>query len=51
MSKNLDPYLKILSKWEDGFIFEDYQNKYGIIERNKKNLTLKIKLTMKPEKN
>jgi len=47
---NLDPYLKILSKWQDGFIFEDYQNKYGIVERDKENLSFKIKLTKKPGK-
>jgi hypothetical protein len=45
---NFDPYHTILSQKEDCFIFEDYQQKFGIVNRVDKKLDIKIKLNSKP---
>ena len=45
---NLDPYLKILEHWEAGFIFKDYQDKFGQVNLNKNIINIKIKLNEKP---
>ena len=45
---NFDPYHTILSKKEDWFIFEDYQQKFGIVNRVDKKLDIKIKLESMP---
>jgi hypothetical protein len=46
--KNLDPYLKILERFEKGFIFSDYREKYGVVEVNKNLLDIRINLSTRP---
>ena len=49
--ENLDPYLIIQQKWDGGFIFKDYQDKYGIIELKEAALAIKIHLVKIPISN
>lgn len=46
---NLDPYLTVLDKWENGFIFKDFQNKFGLAILKDAVIQIKIKLDKKPE--
>ena len=48
---NLDPYLIIQQKWDGGFIFKDYQTKYGIVELKEAALEVKIHLIKLPISN
>lgn len=45
---NLDSYLKVEEKWETGFIFQDFQAKFGLVKVRKNVLDIKIKLSQKP---
>ncbi len=45
--ENLDPYLEILSRNEEQFIFSDYQNKYGLVEIENSVINIKIHLSEK----
>jgi hypothetical protein len=47
---NHDPYLKILDRWERGFLFEDFQNKFGSVKVRGERLDCLINLSRKPEK-
>ena len=47
--EHLDPYLKIISKTENNFIFKDFQNKYGVVQIEKNLLKAKIHLISMPE--
>jgi hypothetical protein len=47
--EHLDPYLKIIDKGENHFIFKDFQNKYGIVQIEKDLLKLTIHLVSLPE--
>ena len=48
---NLDPYLIIQKKWDGGFIFKDYQDKYGIVELKEAALEIKLHLIKLPDSN
>ena len=45
---NLDPYLEIVGKAEDHFVFLDYNDEYGLVRLEKKLLKIKIHLPSKP---
>jgi hypothetical protein len=45
---NLDPYLEVLEQWETGFIFKDYQDKFGLMNLKENLINIKIKLNEKP---
>lgn len=45
---NLDPYLEVLEQWETGFIFKDYQDKFGLVNLDDNIINIKIKLKVKP---
>ena len=49
--KNLDAYLTILSQSETGFMFEDYQKKYGTVTLAGSKLEINFKLSRKPGEN
>lgn len=46
---NLDPYLQILDKSKNGFIFKDYQDKFGVVSLKDKSIEIKIKLKQRPQ--
>lgn len=46
---HFDPYHTIISKKATRFIFQDFQNKYGIVQRINEKLDIKIKLTSNPK--
>ena len=46
---NLDPYLKIVQKDKNKFIFKDFQKKYGIVQLKKNLMEIKIHLNRLPE--
>lgn len=46
---NLDPYLEIITRWEKGFSFKDYRDKFGIVELNGDVMKIEINLPEKPE--
>ncbi len=45
---HFDPYHKILMKDKNRFVFRDYQKKYGLVEKIKKRIKIKIKMQKKP---
>lgn len=45
---NLDPYLQVLTQWERGFVFEDYRNKFGIVEIKEYGIEIRVDLSEKP---
>ncbi len=47
---NRDPYIKVLEQWERGFIFEDFQKKYGRVEIEGERLDCLVNLSEKPGK-
>lgn len=47
---NLDPYLEILEQGKTGFIFKDYQDKFGLVNLSGTIISIKIKLNEKPAK-
>ncbi|MBD3289640.1 hypothetical protein GF337_12615 [candidate division KSB1 bacterium] len=48
LKENLDPYLKIVGATEDGFVFKDYQQKFGSVALEDRILSLKMHLQEKP---
>ncbi len=46
--ENLDPYLEISENLESGFIFKDYQNKFGLVSLKDESIEIMIKLKQKP---
>jgi len=46
---NLDPYLEIIRRWERGFSFKDYRDKFGIVELKGDVMRIEINLPEKPE--
>jgi len=46
---NLDPYLKVLETREEAFVFEDYRQKFGIVERKGSNLDIRVNLDLRPK--
>ena len=44
----LDPYLKVISKRDLGFVFEDYRHKIGTVERNGSVLEIRLNLNAGP---
>jgi len=49
LTENLDPYLEIVQQGKTKIIIKDYQNKYGIIERKKSLMEIKIHLNSLPK--
>ena len=45
---NLDPYLEIVNRYKDHFVFLDYNNEYGLVKIDKNLLKIKIHLPSKP---
>ena len=48
LNANLDPYLKVIKKNSKGFVFEDYQKKYGKISLIDSKILIMIHLINKP---
>ena len=48
LNANLDPYLKVIEKNSKGFVFEDYQKKYGKINLVDSRILIMIHLINKP---
>ncbi|MEJ2545670.1 MAG: hypothetical protein P8Y99_16525 [Calditrichaceae bacterium] len=46
---NLDPYLRIVEENNNGFVFEDYQKKFGQVKIESNRLIIKIHLVSKPD--
>ena len=44
----LDPYLKIILKREQGFVFEDYRQKIGTVDINRSRLEIRLNLIARP---
>ena len=44
----LDPYLKIIHQREQGFVFEDYRQKIGTVERSTSKLEIRLNLIARP---
>ncbi|MCX5800187.1 MAG: hypothetical protein NTX17_02190 [Candidatus Eisenbacteria bacterium] len=49
LSNNLDPYLEVVSRLENGFTFRDYRDKFGTVELKNDVMEIKINLPEKPE--
>ena len=45
---HLDPYLQVESKWQRGFTFRDYRNKFGIVELKGDVIEIEINLSGEP---
>ncbi|UCE06154.1 MAG: hypothetical protein JSW07_21655 [bacterium] len=45
---NLDSYMEITNQWDGGFIFKDFQKKFGLVNLNEDFINIKIKLSEKP---
>ncbi len=45
---NLDPYLNIISRREKGFIFKDFQDKYGLVQVQGHLVQIKVHLLKEP---
>ncbi len=50
LSDNLDSYLTKVEEWSEGFVFRDYNDKYGIVTLRGAELDIKINLIDKPKK-
>ncbi len=48
LRQNLDPYLVIVEKTSESFIFHDFQDKYGQVELRGKGLEITVDLAAKP---
>ena len=48
LATDLDPYLKILEQYDKGFIFKDFQDKFGLVDLCGDSIKIKIKLKSKP---
>jgi len=46
---NLDPYLKVLETREGVFLFEDFQEKFGIVEIKGATLDIRVNLSLRPK--
>jgi hypothetical protein len=46
---NLDPYLKVLETREGAFVFEDYREKFGIVELKGSTLDIRVNLSLRPK--
>ena len=46
---NLDPYLKILETREGAFVFEDYREKFGLVELKGTTLDIQVNLNLRPK--
>jgi hypothetical protein len=44
----LDSYLKVIEKRDRGFVFEDYRQKTGTVERNGSTLEIRVNLITRP---
>jgi hypothetical protein len=45
---NLDPYLKVIAKRDRGFVFEDYRQKIGTVERDASKIEIRLNLIARP---
>ena len=48
LRQNLDSYLVVVEKYAQGFIFHDFQDKYGRVELRGKGLEVTVNLATKP---
>lgn len=48
LADNLDPYLTILDRRQKAFTFEDYREKFGIVELRDRTIEIKINLSERP---
>jgi hypothetical protein len=46
---NLDPYLKVLETKETAFVFEDYREKFGLVELKGSTLDIRVNLSLRPK--
>ena len=46
---NLDPYLKVLETREGAFVFEDYREKFGLVELKGSTLDIRVNLSLRPK--
>jgi hypothetical protein len=46
---NLDPYLKVLEAREKALVFEDFQEKFGLVELKGAILDIRVKLGLRPK--
>lgn len=46
---HLDPYLKIESKREKGFVFQDFRGKFGTAQLDDQRIEIKVNLSKKPD--
>jgi len=46
---NLDPYLQILDQYDNGFIFKDFEEKFGKVRLNRNSIEIIIKLKQRPQ--
>jgi len=46
---NLDPYLKILETRERAFVFEDFREKFGLVELKGPTLDIRVNLNLRPK--
>ena len=47
--RNLDPVYEVIEAWDEGLIFKDFQNKFGIALLNGNILDIRIKLSSEPQ--
>jgi hypothetical protein len=46
---NLDPYSKVVNRWENGFTFKDYRDRFGIVELKDGTMKIRINLAEQPD--
>jgi hypothetical protein len=48
LRRNLDPYHKVLEAGEDFFVFQDFQDRYGLAQRRGPRIELRVKMALRP---
>jgi hypothetical protein len=48
LRRNLDPYHKVLEAGDDFFVFQDFQNMYGLAEVRGQRIEIRVKLALPP---
>lgn len=48
LRSGLDPYLKVLQAGDDCFVFQDFQNLFGLAERRGRQIAIRVRLATRP---
>jgi predicted xylose isomerase-like sugar epimerase len=48
LRRNLDPYHKVLEAGDDFFVFQDFQNLFGVATVRDRRIEVRVKLAQRP---